>query len=347
VSKPAFSADDFSQAHLKKAAVNSGGGVDPKAAAAYEKVYNDCGGNYDKIKDQLKVTWAVRARLSTGPALDGLGSRRARLSTGSALDGLGSRRARGAPPATSPCPAALARPRWPVAALELTRLAAPRSRRPFCPRRPSLSPWTSSRDASRPTERRPRVVVVVVVVGVSLLSVWVDEPPRCLFEFLAERTPVAGLARPSPRGFVSSSTDRASWRLLVSPVVGACPPTVDRTVPFVAQDQDLGLGLPLLHCTACAQRSSSLRPRSPSFAAQRWRWCSGTLDCRGTVRPSPPPPLARGAPPATRTPAGGESATHRHPRERGRATSSRVAGPTAGPTARSRPSLSSHCRPTT
>jgi hypothetical protein len=63
MSKPTLNASDFSAAHLKKAQVNSHGGVDPKAQTTYEKVYNDCGGNYDAIKGKLGVEWAPRAIL--------------------------------------------------------------------------------------------------------------------------------------------------------------------------------------------------------------------------------------------------------------------------------------------
>jgi len=61
MSKPVFNADDFASTHLKKAAVNAGGGLDPKALAAYEKVYTDCGGNYDQIKAKLGVNWQPKA----------------------------------------------------------------------------------------------------------------------------------------------------------------------------------------------------------------------------------------------------------------------------------------------
>ena len=42
--------------------MNASGGVDPKAKAEYEKIYNECGGNYDTIAAKLGVTWAVRSR---------------------------------------------------------------------------------------------------------------------------------------------------------------------------------------------------------------------------------------------------------------------------------------------
>lgn len=61
MSKPQFSASDFTSIHLKKAQVNQHGGVDPKAQAAYEKVYTDCGGNYDAIKEKLGVEWSPKA----------------------------------------------------------------------------------------------------------------------------------------------------------------------------------------------------------------------------------------------------------------------------------------------
>ena len=61
MSKPAFKDSDFTGAHLKKATVNAHGGVDPKAQAEYEKVFTECGGNYDKIGERLGVKWAPRA----------------------------------------------------------------------------------------------------------------------------------------------------------------------------------------------------------------------------------------------------------------------------------------------
>ena len=59
--KPVLNASDFAGAHLKKAEVNRGGGVDPKAVAAYEKVFTECGGNYDQIGEKLGVKWGPRA----------------------------------------------------------------------------------------------------------------------------------------------------------------------------------------------------------------------------------------------------------------------------------------------
>jgi hypothetical protein len=61
--KPSFKAEDFTTAHLKKAEVNKAGGVDPKAQAQYEHVFNECGGNYDSIKGKLGVEWAPKAIL--------------------------------------------------------------------------------------------------------------------------------------------------------------------------------------------------------------------------------------------------------------------------------------------
>jgi len=63
MSKPTFNAADFTATHLKKATVNAGGGVDPKAVSEYEKVFTEAGGNYDTIKAKLGVEWAPRAIL--------------------------------------------------------------------------------------------------------------------------------------------------------------------------------------------------------------------------------------------------------------------------------------------
>jgi len=63
MSKPDFKPEDFTSTHLKKAAVSANGGVDPKSVAAYAKVFNDNGGNYDKIAAQLGVNWAPKAIL--------------------------------------------------------------------------------------------------------------------------------------------------------------------------------------------------------------------------------------------------------------------------------------------
>jgi len=61
MAKPVLNASDFTAAHLKKAEVNKAGGVDPKAQAEYEKVFTECGGNYDNIKAKLGVEWAAKA----------------------------------------------------------------------------------------------------------------------------------------------------------------------------------------------------------------------------------------------------------------------------------------------
>lgn len=63
MSKPTLNAADFTATHLKKAAINQGGGVDKKAVSEYEKVFNECGGNYDNIKGKLGVEWAPKAIL--------------------------------------------------------------------------------------------------------------------------------------------------------------------------------------------------------------------------------------------------------------------------------------------
>ncbi|KAH9254429.1 hypothetical protein BASA81_007542 [Batrachochytrium salamandrivorans] len=59
--KPAISASDLTTSHLKKAAQNASGGVDPTAKKQYSAIFTECGGNYDTIAEKLGVTWYERA----------------------------------------------------------------------------------------------------------------------------------------------------------------------------------------------------------------------------------------------------------------------------------------------
>jgi hypothetical protein len=55
--KPVLKAADFTSTHLKKAEINKSGGVDPAALAHYKKIFNENGGNYEKMAAALKVTF--------------------------------------------------------------------------------------------------------------------------------------------------------------------------------------------------------------------------------------------------------------------------------------------------
>ena len=59
--KPVINAADLTTSHLKKAAQNASGGVDPNLKKQYIALFNECGGNYDQLASKLGVTWYERA----------------------------------------------------------------------------------------------------------------------------------------------------------------------------------------------------------------------------------------------------------------------------------------------
>jgi hypothetical protein len=59
--KPVINASDLTSSHLKKAAQNKSGGVDPEAKKAYMAIFTEAGGNYETMAEKLGITWYDKA----------------------------------------------------------------------------------------------------------------------------------------------------------------------------------------------------------------------------------------------------------------------------------------------